>query len=269
MITLHLDDTVIRSLSKNELNILKYVYGHPEALLNMSIQELARQVSYSSATILRFCKKLGYSGFAELKYALRAELRKDEPELPPEYTFSMRLMLDTIRSNMESTSKLILEEPLVQTFRYLDSNCPIYIWAPGGLTSVAAEYFEKLLISIGRHNVYRMESSKMCEHMLGNASKDSIWIFISASGTSSQTPHLARIAKINGVPFIAISSYTNNDIADMATVNFRFFTNPREHLGAEYTSRLPIFFVINMIIRCYIQYKQLTTSLEAEHDSLI
>ena len=30
MVTLHLDDDVIRSLSGNELNILKYVYTHAE-----------------------------------------------------------------------------------------------------------------------------------------------------------------------------------------------------------------------------------------------
>lgn len=64
MVTLHLDDTVIKSLSNNELNILKFVYEHGEDVPDMSIQALASQVCYSSATILRFCKKLGYSGFS-------------------------------------------------------------------------------------------------------------------------------------------------------------------------------------------------------------
>ncbi len=76
MISLHLDDTIIKSLTGNELNILKYIYGHADDIRHMSIQELASQVSYSSATVLRFCKKLGYSGFAELKYVLHQELLK-------------------------------------------------------------------------------------------------------------------------------------------------------------------------------------------------
>lgn len=83
MITLHLDDTIISSLTGNELNILKFVYGHPEDVLHMSIQELARQVSYSSATILRFCKKLGYSGFAELSMQLHADFARMPLPLPP------------------------------------------------------------------------------------------------------------------------------------------------------------------------------------------
>ena len=67
MITLNLNDQVINSLSRPELDILKYAYENTEALLTMTIQELAGAVSYSSATILRFFKKLGYSGFAEFK----------------------------------------------------------------------------------------------------------------------------------------------------------------------------------------------------------
>ncbi len=83
MVTLHLDDAVIKSLSNNELNVLKYVYEHSDEVLDMSIQTLAAQTSYSSATILRFCKKLGYSGFAEFKYASvpRKEKKIPDPRL--------------------------------------------------------------------------------------------------------------------------------------------------------------------------------------------
>lgn len=274
MITLHLDDTIISSLTGNELNILKFVYGHPEEILHMSIQELARQVSYSSATILRFCKKLGYSGFAELKYALHAELRRDSapPASYSEQTFSTQMLLSTMRSDVESTSKLLLEEQLSQTFRYFDSNCPIYMWSPGGITSILAEYFEKLLLSIGRQNVYRMESQKMCEHILRSTRRDSLLIVISTTGIFPPTLHLAKIAKINNIPVISISPYANNELADNATVSYRFFTHQRENSGAEYTSRLPLFFIIDMIIRCYLEYKQSitpATPTEADHDSLI
>ena len=35
MVTLHLDDAVIKSLSNNELNILKFVYEHGEDVPDM------------------------------------------------------------------------------------------------------------------------------------------------------------------------------------------------------------------------------------------
>ena len=59
MISLQLNDAVIKSLSRHELNILRYVYEHSDAVQSISIQEFSARVSYSSATVLRFCRKLG------------------------------------------------------------------------------------------------------------------------------------------------------------------------------------------------------------------
>ena len=62
---------------------------------------------------------------------------------------------------------------------------------------------------------------------------------------------------MNHIPIISITPYTNNTIASIASVNFRFFTNQRENNGAEYTSRLPIFYTIQIIIKSYLKYKKL------------
>ena len=77
MILLRLNDQIIKSLSGPELAILKYAYENTETLLEMSIRKFADHAACSPATVLRFCKKLGYSGYAEFKYALRAEQRDE------------------------------------------------------------------------------------------------------------------------------------------------------------------------------------------------
>lgn len=258
MISLHLNDQIIKSLSRPELEILKFIYEHAEAVLDMSIQALAAETAYSPATILRFCKKLGYSGFAEFKYALRAEARKLGKDHPVHSArdFTTNMLIDAISSNIQATSKLIQEEQLDQVFRYLDSGCPIYLWSPGGLTSVAVEYFEKMLLTIGRREVYFIESVRMFEHILRSLSERSLLILISTSGKYPATIRLGKLAQVNGIPILSITPYASNEVADLADVNFRFFSNEREYLGAEFTSRLPIFFIINTIIQCYLQYRE-------------
>ena len=113
MISLPLSDEVIKSLSRHELNILKYVYEHTEEILDVSIQEFSSQVSYSSATVLRFCRKLGYSGFAEFKYALRAAKRESSggrEHSPGEgRPRSADMMIDLLSSNIQATANLIQE----------------------------------------------------------------------------------------------------------------------------------------------------------------
>lgn len=268
MITLHLDDTVIKSLTDNELNILKFIYGHPESVLDMSVHEFAKKVSYSTATVIRFCRKLGFSGFAELKYTLHQELKESSLTSEDGQNLGIRMIMKNLFADTEGTAKLIQEEQLYQVFQYFDSKCSIYLWAPGGITAILAGYFEKLLFSIGRQKVYKISSSKLGEHILRNIHTESVLILISATGDFSVTVKLAKLARINNVPIISITPYTNNTIAELAAVNFRFFTDQRENMGAEFTSRLPIFFVIHLIIRIYLQYKQELQTKEAENKTV-
>ena len=256
MITLHLTDSVIKTLSRNELQILKFIYDHAEQAAEMTIRQLAHEAGYSPATVMRFCRKLGYTGFSELKYAIRTEMRSHNSPSAAEYkNFSTQLILNKISSLVEGTASLITEEQLLQAYRYFDSNCPIYLWAPGGLTSILADYFEMMLFSAGRQNVYKAESTRVMEHIL-HSGQCGAAILISASGTFAPTVRMARIAQMNNVPIISITPYTDNAIADCATVSFRFFTEQREKRGAEYTSRLPIFYVIQSIVTSYLNYKQ-------------
>lgn len=262
MVILHLDDSVIKSLSSGELSILRFVYENMDDVLHMSIQELSKQVSYSTATILRFCKKLGFYGYAEFKYALRWEMQKpQENALKHHEALTGKIIMDNLYMDIEGTSKLIPNELLESVFHYLDSEDPIYLWAPGGLTSILIDYLEKLLFAIGRQNVYKIESSKMGEHILRGLDKHHILFVISTTGDFSPTLRMAKLAKMNDMPIISITPYTNNSIANIATLNFRFFTNQRENKGAEYTSRLPVFYIIDIIVSSYLRYKEVGGSL--------
>ncbi len=274
MINLPLSDETIQSLSRHELNVLKYVYEHTESVLDLSIRELSERVSYSPATVLRFCKKLGYSGFAEFKYALRAARRESggqEAAPSPRPARSSDLMIDLLSSNIQATAGLIQEEQLLRTFRFFDSPMPIYIWSPGGITDTTGEYLERLLLSTGRQSVYRIESARLFSHLINTVGKDSLMVLISTSGTFGNTIRIGKLAQMKGLPILSITPYTSNEIADLSTVSFRFFTDQRENLGAEYTSRLPIFFTIHTIIQCYIRYREEQESRQegGSHDSTV
>ena len=106
--------------------------------------------------------------------------------------------------NIDGTAGLISEEQLSRTFHYLDSDCPIYVWAPGGLTSILSNYFEKLLLSIGRQNVYLLESSKMSAHILQNQKNKCLLILISTTGNLNQ-PFEWENRQYESYPYLTIS----------------------------------------------------------------
>ena len=61
----------LHSLSPKELEIMQYVHEHSDAIVSMSIQTFAQEINYSTSTVIRFCRKLGFSGFPEFKYFLK------------------------------------------------------------------------------------------------------------------------------------------------------------------------------------------------------
>lgn len=70
--------TQVSSLNETEVHIYNYVLNNKEKVLDESIRELAQDAHVSTATIVRFCKKLGCEGFLELKYKLKESLTEEE-----------------------------------------------------------------------------------------------------------------------------------------------------------------------------------------------
>ena len=64
-------DIPLHTLTKKELEILRYVHDNSALIQTMSIQQFAKNINYSTSTVLRFCRKLGFSGYPELKYYLK------------------------------------------------------------------------------------------------------------------------------------------------------------------------------------------------------
>lgn len=61
----------VESLDETEAYVYNYVVKNTKKVLNESIRELANDTHVSTATIMRFCKKMGCEGFTELKYRLK------------------------------------------------------------------------------------------------------------------------------------------------------------------------------------------------------
>ena len=276
MINLPLSDETIQSLSPARAECLKIcvrAHGvrpgpeHPGALRARLL--LPPPPSCASA------KSWATPGFAEFKYALRAARRESggqEAAPSPRPARSSDLMIDLLNSNIQGHRR---PDPGGTASAHLpllrQPHAPSTSGPPGGITDTTGEYLERLLLSTGRQSVYRIESARLFSHLINTVGKDSLMVLISTSGTFGNTIRIGKLAQMKGLPILSITPYTSNEIADLSTVSFRFFTDQRENLGAEYTSRLPIFFTIHTIIQCYIRYREERESRQegGSHDSTV
>lgn len=252
-----LTNDIINSLNSNEQIILQYIYAHPKEVAESTIRELAHQLSISTTSILRFCKKIELSGYSELKYLLKERplttyesilVNKDE-----------KLFLQELTNDIENTLLLTKEPSINQMIRILDSSKNIHLFSGGGISGRVLDYWEKMLFSYGRQNTYRYEASRLAFHIAENLTKNDVLFLISASGTYEPTIKMANLAKMNGAQVVAITPYTDNILATIADINFRFFSRPRYNKNTEYTSRLPIFFIIDTIFKAYLLSKETLT----------
>ena len=54
------------ALTPKERSVARYILANPNNVVNMNIGVLARQCGVSIASVVRFCKDLGFSGYKEL-----------------------------------------------------------------------------------------------------------------------------------------------------------------------------------------------------------
>jgi DNA-binding MurR/RpiR family transcriptional regulator len=71
---------LLRILSARELfkpaeaTVAEFVTAHPERILQMSVSEVARDSGVGEATVIRFCRAVGYKGYQEFKLRLAQDL---------------------------------------------------------------------------------------------------------------------------------------------------------------------------------------------------
>ena len=62
LIRSHLDE-----MFPAERNVAEYILAHPEDASRLNITELAELSGSSDATVIRMCKRLGFTGFYQMK----------------------------------------------------------------------------------------------------------------------------------------------------------------------------------------------------------
>lgn len=92
-----LDINLINTLTISELYVLRYMDKNKKTTIDSSIKELADLTFVSTATVVRVAKKIGFSGFTELKYALKkeldAEVKEDDERIGKDNFSNIKLSL--------------------------------------------------------------------------------------------------------------------------------------------------------------------------------
>ena len=130
------------ALTETEQNIYAYLTAHPRQVCRMSLETLCREIYTSSATVVRFCQKLGFSGYNELKFTLRRELEYDNQDFRA-YQNLIDWQLSVSSDSLRNLDTQLLEDICHQ----LDHTQACYIYGSDSSLMVA-HYFHSILTAL-------------------------------------------------------------------------------------------------------------------------
>jgi DNA-binding MurR/RpiR family transcriptional regulator len=212
------------------------VRENPSTVIDMTINELAQECSTSVASVVRFCRAIGFSGYAPLRMALATELGKEAAQFSARGAFGSEISdEDTLH---EAVSKLAALELLAieETVEGLDFDVldaaigdidraeRILLYGIGASQFVAEDLAHKLL-RVGRNaHVLTDPHEAIAAAVLQTG--PTVAIGFSHSGATGETVRFLRTARANGAATIAVTAAKESELAHLA--DHALFTEVRE-----------------------------------------
>ena len=207
-------------MGKAEKRIADWLAAHPGEIIPLSIVELAQRCKCSEATIVRFAKRLGFSGYQGLKISLAQEhgtkiVNDDVTGNETCYEIYEKICND-IYMSLEKTKKSLNEKQIDLAAKTILAANRIVIFGLGNSASVATDAAHKFLragcgaVAYTDNHMQAIAASQLKE---GDAA-----IGISHSGSSIDIVEALKIAKQNKASVICITSKGKSPVTKTADI---------------------------------------------------
>ncbi|HHA7229115.1 TPA: MurR/RpiR family transcriptional regulator [Streptococcus pneumoniae] len=190
-----------------------YILVRDSEIVYETSSEIVSKVKVGEGTLNRFCKKIGYSGFQELKLKMTKDILELESQKMSSDTF-----IDEIKNNylsiVESTRKLIDGRQIELAIKLIREANQILMIGVGSSGNAARE-FESSLLRIGIISKTVIDSHFQLMHTALLKDNDLIIAF-SLSGSTKEVEETLLNAKRKNVKIISITNYSSRNIAKLS-----------------------------------------------------
>ncbi|UFU08120.1 MurR/RpiR family transcriptional regulator [Ruania halotolerans] len=200
----------------------------PTAPLELSITELAERAGTSPATVTRFCRQLGYPGYVQFRVGVatdsgrgdssgsetwRAEMgRALDPDDSPDDV--LRALLNAHVRSLRATADVLDLNVAAGVAKRISGARHLDIYGTGGSFSMADEMRTRLYrIGVNAHAWGDVHAGLASASILDD---QAIAIGISNSGRTRETTDMLERAKSAGAHTVAITSFGNSPLAQLA-----------------------------------------------------
>jgi DNA-binding MurR/RpiR family transcriptional regulator len=198
----------------------------PKAPLNLSITELAERAGTSAASVTRFCRMIGYSGYSPLRVSIAEDVgrggaqaawiadigRSFGPHDPPDEI--RRALLNTHVLSLQTTAGLLDLPTAVRVAQAIVRSRQVDVYGVGGSALTALETEARLYrIGINVHTWAEVHNGLTSAAILDHKC---VAIGISNTGRTDETIQMLTVAKASGAHTVAITGNPDSPLARIA-----------------------------------------------------
>lgn len=212
------------SFTAAEKKLADYILSAQDCISRMSISELAGACSVADATVSRFCRRLGYKGYPDLKIAIAnasAQRLEDNPlsgEITREDTLEAitQKLLNASTMAMVQTREVLNLDAVAQAAALLRKSSSVLCMGQGGSMLIASEAAHLFSTISGK---FRPVSDSHMQAMAAVMMEptDTI-LFFSYSGSTLAMLDTLKTAKERGGSIILVTRFPNSPGAALADI---------------------------------------------------
>jgi len=231
-------------LSQSESYIYSYITNNPDKVINTSIQQLSKETSTSTATVLRLCRKLGCKGYSELKFKLssHAMLYTENPAshkansiLDIRYFFDTVASSDSFQEEIDRAARLIADRELV-------------LFVGKGASNIMGEYGSCYFSSYFKLT-FRVEdiASYPIDYFSPDLVQQSVIIACSISGEYADEISYVRNYHTSGCKLIAITANRKSVLGTLADICIAYPMPLIMEGDQNITTQVPCCYIIELL----------------------
>jgi len=242
------------SLTPVERMVAEYVLANLDEIPHLSIKSLAKASRTSDASVLRFCKTMGYASYRSFIVSVSASLGSMDDEQKDQYTdIQPGDDLSTIISNIsrmnvksiEDTLSIIDRKMIERAVKLLRTSSRIVFFGIGASGLVCRDAEQKFTRINKLCHTYTDGHSQLTAATL--LSRGDVAIFISNSGETVEILDALEIARKSGARIIAITKYNKSELADKAEIVLNISTPEMSIRSGAMGSRIAMLTVVDIL----------------------
>lgn len=228
------------TLNDTEKKIVDYILQNYDHL--GTIKSISDDLFMSPNTIVRLCKKLGYTGFSELKYTILQNQTQKIDE-PSNYYDIKELLEYTLSINSSDKIKLVAKTIF---------DCSQLVIFSLGLSHIVALELSKKLVHLNKF-VFAPDDRDSCKLYANNLQEGQVAMILSLSGDTDIMKNITYTAKAKNIPIITLTGWGQNAVASLGDINLFAFYNKLNVNHYDVSSRLGLHVLTELIFQEYLK----------------